>query len=122
MKQKLTLRGDWPSSNATIAAAKKHWSHYAREKKRWTDRVWAESKAAGLRPMTPPIRLHFIWHMPSLKRDPDNLRGITAKYVIDGLVKANVIPDDGPKQISGFRDDFVLDRKSPRIEITLEEE
>lgn len=42
--------------------------------------------------------------------------------MIDGLVKANVIPDDGPKQISGFRDDFVLDRKSPRIEITLEEE
>ena len=120
--QKLTIRGDLPSLNQVIAASKKHWSHYSKEKKRWTDRVWAESKAAGLRPMTPPRRLHFIWHMPSLKRDPDNLRGITAKYVIDGLVKANVIPDDGPKQISGFRDDFVLDRKSPRIEITLEEE
>tara|TARA_R110000824_G_scaffold46353_2_gene133390 strand:+ start:573 stop:956 length:384 start_codon:yes stop_codon:yes gene_type:complete len=36
-----------------------------------------------------------------MKRDPDNLRGVATKYVLDGLVKAGIIPDDSPKYIKG---------------------
>lgn len=58
--------------------------------------------------------------MPNMKRDPDNLRGVATKYVLDGLVKAGIIPDDSPKYIHSFEDVFVLDRDNPRIVIDLE--
>jgi len=40
--------------------------------------------------------------------------------VLDGLVKAGIIPDDSPKYIHSFEDVFVLDRDNPRIVIDLE--
>ena len=106
--------------NQTVNNAKRHWSLYAKEKKAWTDRVWAEAKAGKLRTQTPPVRLRFTWHMVNMKRDPDNLLGVATKYVLDGLVKANIIPDDSPKYIHSFEDVFVLDRDNPRIVIDLE--
>ena len=55
-----------------------------------------------------------------MRRDPDGLRGFVAKYNLDGLVTAEIIPDDSAKHIVGFTDTFVLDRDNPGIEITLE--
>ena len=55
-----------------------------------------------------------------MRRDPDGLRGFVAKYILDGLVTAEIIPDDSAKHIVGFTDTFVLDRDNPGIEITLE--
>ena len=106
--------------NQTVNNAKRHWSLYAKEKKAWTDRVWAEAKAGKLQAQTPPVRLRFTWHMVNMKRDPDNLRGVATKYVLDGLVKAGIIPDDSPKYICAFEDVIVLDRDNPRIVIDLE--
>ena len=120
MKQTIILKGDWPAVNTSLNNAKRHWSLYAKEKRDWTHRVWAEAKAGKLRAHTPPVRLQFHWYMKDLRRDPDNLRGVATKYVLDGLVQAGVIPDDSPKYIAGFTDVFVLDRKNPRIEVTLE--
>ena len=41
--QKLIVKGDLPSLNQVIAASKKHLSHYAKEKKRWTNTVYEEA-------------------------------------------------------------------------------
>ena len=118
-KQTLRIDGDWPAMNASIRRMKGHWSGYAKEKRDWTQRVWAEAKAQGLRPMLTPIRIEFTWNMPNMKRDPDGLRGFVVKYILDGLVKAAVIPDDNAKHIVGFSDTFRLDRDNPGIDIVL---
>ena len=39
MKQSLTIPGTLPDLNSTLAAAKQHWSRYAREKKHFTHTI-----------------------------------------------------------------------------------
>ena len=41
------------------------------------------------------------------------------KYILDGLVKAEIIPDDNAKFIVGFEDNFRLDRDNPGVDVTL---
>tara|TARA_R100000049_G_C1906390_1_gene54892 strand:- start:111 stop:479 length:369 start_codon:yes stop_codon:yes gene_type:complete len=121
MTQTLKIDGDWPAMNASIKTMKGHWAGYAKEKKAWTQRVWTEARLQRLEPMPTPVTLHFVWRMPNMRRDPDGLRGFAVKYILDGLVLAEIIPDDSAKHIAGFTDSFVLDRDNPGIEITLEE-
>ena len=118
-KQTLTIDGDWPAMNASIKRMKGHWSGYANEKRRWTERIWAEAKAQKIEPMATPIRVVFNWRMPNMRRDPDGLRGFMVKYILDGLVKAKIIPDDNAKFIVGFEDNFILDRDNPGVDVTL---
>jgi hypothetical protein len=33
------------------------------------------------------------------------------KFIIDGLVQANVIPEDSMKYIIGFEDEFIVSKK-----------
>jgi hypothetical protein len=54
-----------------------------------------------------------------MRRDPDGLRGFMVKYILDGLVKAKIIPDDNAKFIVGFEDNFILDRDNPGVDVTL---
>jgi|TARA_R110000764_G_scaffold17543_1_gene48191 hypothetical protein len=105
--------------NASIKRMKGHWSGYANEKRRWTERIWAEAKAQKIEPMATPIRVVFNWRMPNMRRDPDGLRGFMVKYILDGLVKAKIIPDDNAKFIVGFEDNFILDRDNPGVDVTL---
>ena len=120
MKQTLVIDGDWPAMNASIKRMKGHWSGYAKEKRTWTNRVWLETHKQKRKSMPTPVPISFHWRMPNRRRDPDGLRGFVAKYILDGLVTAEIIPDDSAKHIVGFTDTFVLDRDNPGIEITLE--
>ena len=43
------------------------------------------------------------------------------KFILDAMVLAGFIPNDGQKNIFGFMDNFVVDPKEPRVEITIEE-
>ena len=40
-----------------------------------------------------PVRIKFTWLVPNKRRDLDNL-AFACKYILDGMVKANVIPSD----------------------------
>lgn len=53
-----------------------------------------------------PVRIGFVWYYSS-KHDFDNI-SFAKKYVLDGLVKAGVLPNDNPKWVRGFDgEDFV---------------
>ena len=55
-----------------------------------------------------PIELIFNWHMKSKIADLD---GRFAKNIIDGLVKANKIPDDNVKYIQRIVHNYIEDKK-----------
>jgi len=55
-----------------------------------------------------PIELIFNWHMKSKIADLD---GRFAKNIIDGLVKANKIPDDNVKYIQKITHNYIEDEK-----------
>ena len=42
------------------------------------------------------------------------------KFIQDSLVHAGVLVNDGWNQIEGFTDDFAVDPKNPRVEVTIE--
>ncbi|MEG0601313.1 MAG: RusA family crossover junction endodeoxyribonuclease [Vagococcus sp.] len=66
-----------------------------------------------------PTRLKFNWYMPNKKQDPDNI-AFQKKFVLDGMIKAKFLENDGWKQILGFSDYFEVDKENPRVEIEVE--
>jgi len=112
-----TVPGTLPTMNEILAAAKS--MKYAREKKYYTEMVAWAAKAAKL-PKLERVRVNCYWYLPDKQHDPDNIEA-GKKFVLDGIVMAGVLKNDGWKQIAGFRDDFFVDRENPRVEIELME-
>jgi Holliday junction resolvase RusA-like endonuclease len=113
---RFVIPGQLPDLNQTIAASKKHWKYYAAEKRCQTHRVAWLVRAAGLSPITRPVTIKFNWICKDQRKDKDNVR-FAAKYILDGLVLAGVLADDGWSHITGFEDRFGVDAKNPRIEV-----
>lgn len=67
-----------------------------------------------------PVVIHYLWIEPSRRRDKDNI-AFAKKFIQDALVKTGVLENDGWNQIEHFTDDFAVDPKDPRIEVTIEE-
>lgn len=68
-----------------------------------------------------PVRLHYTWYERNHKRDLDNVSGFGHKVIQDALVTCKVLPDDSPKYVIGYTDEFRVDRLHPRIELEIEE-
>jgi Holliday junction resolvase RusA-like endonuclease len=116
--QRLIIRAKMPNLNDVIAASKRHWSYYSKEKKRWTEVAAQEAQAQGLYKMRLPVWVRTTYYMKTRRGDPDNVR-VAIKYILDGLVQAGVLEDDSQRWIVGFQDLYDLDRDDPRIEVQL---
>ena len=68
-------------------------------------------------PIKTPCKLKFTWIMKSKRMDLDN-RAFSRKFILDGMVKANVIPDDSLKYVIGFQDEYEIGAEDGvRIEV-----
>jgi Holliday junction resolvase RusA-like endonuclease len=76
--------------------------------------------AKKLQPITNKIILKITWYCKNQKKDPDNI-SFAKKFILDGLVKAGVLQNDGWNQIQAFEDVFEVDKDKPRVEIELKE-
>lgn len=121
MTQELWIPGKMPSLNELISAAKGFRGSglgYARLKRKWTTIVKQLARAAKLKPMQ---RAHvaFEWVEATRKRDPDGVCSGGAKCVLDGLVEAGVLPDDGQDEVVSFTHTWRIDRKKPGVLVKL---
>lgn len=66
-----------------------------------------------------PIDLHFKWYVPNRKKDKDNI-AFSKKFILDGMLKAGLLENDGWKQIGNFRDSFYIDKENPRVVVEIE--
>ena len=66
------------------------------------------------------VRLSFRWYEPNKKRDLDNIC-FAKKFILDALVSNGIIIADGWKGVSGFTDEFFVDKEKPRIEVDIRE-
>jgi hypothetical protein len=122
MTASLWVPGPLPSFNDMIAAAKGHGGRgygYSKLKKAWTDTVWALAKAARM-PSFQRARLGFLWVEKARRRDPDNVAAGGRKLVLDGLVKAGVLPEDGWDEVQSWTDTFAVGRE-PGVRVELVE-
>lgn len=67
-----------------------------------------------------PVVIHYLWIEPNRRRDKDNI-AFAKKFIQDSLVRMGVLDNDGWQNIEHFTDDFDVDPKDPRIEVTIEE-
>lgn len=83
--------------------------------------IWAiRSQLRGIH-INNPVMLKYDFYEPNKKRDLDNISSFAHKVIQDSLVKTEVLKNDGWNEIVGYLDQFYLDRKNPRIEVTIVE-
>ena len=119
MAEKLVIPGELPGLNEIIAISKEHWAKYAEEKHNRTEEI-AYLARSQIKKKYKKVDLTFTWYCKNRKRDKDNIIA-GQKFVIDGLVEAGVIENDGWRQVQNIFHYFELDKKNPRIEILIKE-
>ena len=104
-----------PGLNEILAAALNNRYGYGDFKK-----IYTEAAAWSAKRIHPFERafLDITWYEPDRRRDLDNIAA-GKKFICDGLKEAGKISNDGWKQIAGFKDTFEVDKKNPRVEVSI---
>ena len=115
---KFTIPGELPDMNQIIKASKSHYMAYSSMKKKYTELVQWSSK--GLQTVN---RADFTitWYCKNKRKDPDNISGGGTKFILDGLVKNGILPNDGWKEIGDVTHVFEVDKNNPRVEVEIHE-
>ena len=121
MMQRFIVEGRLPGKNEMDKASNSHRHAGSRMMKTMTHSVAWMAMGASLKPVEGKCRIRFLWHEPNRRRDMDNIRA-GAKFILDGLVWAKILPDDGWRVITGLEDRFLVDKQRPRIEVEIIEE
>lgn len=118
-KEKVIIYGRLPGFNKIILESKKHYSKYAAIKDEKTN-ICCINFLKQLKYNYNYIDIDILWVEPNMMRDKDNISA-GVKFILDGLVEAATITNDGWKQINNISHSFLVDRKKPRIEIEITE-
>ncbi|MCF6461473.1 RusA family crossover junction endodeoxyribonuclease [Clostridium sp. Cult3] len=113
----IVIPGELPTLNEIIDSSKLHYMNYRDMKKEYTEMVAWLAKGKG--PFE-KIDLDITWICKDKRKDKDNIAtGI--KFILDGLVMAGTIENDGWKQVNSFRHNFKVDKHNPRVEVKIRE-
>lgn len=114
----IEIPGELPGMNKIISESKKHYAKYSSMKKRYTELVAWCSKGKG--PFK-KINLDITYFCKNRRRDPDNIIGGGNKFILDGLVAAGVIKNDGWNEINSIAARTKVDKNNPRVVVQIEE-
>lgn len=116
----LFIPGDFTSLNNYIRTERAHLHQAAKIKKRNTNLVAFECRNVPAIEKY-PVRITFHWVCKDRRTDKDNIR-FAAKYVLDGLIEAGVLRDDGWNEIDSYGGDtFEVDKDNPGVEVIIED-
>lgn len=111
----------FPSLNEYINAERRHRMIAAKMKKDFTklvesavilhDEMEKHKTGKGLKIESFPITVRFVVHEANKRRDIDNVSSMVAKFSLDGMVKAGLLPDDSQKYVNKIECDLVVDDK-----------
>ncbi len=77
--------------------------------------------AIGLKKIEYPVKITITWFEPNARRDIDNI-SFGAKFVLDGLIQAGKLANDGRKQVQAIQHEFPSPcPKNPRVQVWLQE-
>ncbi len=115
---KIIIPGELPGMNEIIRASKSHYHAYNNMKREHTENVAWLAKAT--KKEYEKIDLEITWYCKNRRKDKDNIMAGT-KFILDGLVMAGVIENDGWRHVGSISHDFKVDRDNPRIEVIIKE-
>lgn len=123
---KVIVEGKFPSMNDFIDANRRSKGRFNKGnqlKQNCQNQIsWYLIQQHGDLHISKPVRLLYTFYEPDRKRDLDNIAGFFHKVFQDALVACGVIKNDTWQYITGFSDDFLIDKKNPRIEVIIQEE
>lgn len=64
-----------------------------------------------------PMDIKFTWYVKNRRKDKDNI-AFAKKFILDGMVDAKLIENDGWKQVGDFQHQFKID-ENERVEVEL---
>ena len=121
MRATFTIPGRFIGLNEFIKANRASYYKGASAKKDETERVCTEAIAQHVPHFDKPVRIECVWYERNRRRDIDNI--ISArKFIHDGLVRAGVIEDDSQRFVVETLDHMTIDRKNPRVVVTITDE
>lgn len=101
---KIFVPGKLPDLNSFTTSAERSYFNRSKTKKKWTERV--KSLAVDhISKKYESIYLLLNWQEQHKRRDPDNI-AFSIKFILDGLVRANIIPNDNWKHVLGWSNVF----------------
>jgi len=101
--------------NEIIDASKSHWSVYRKMKEDYTNLVaWSIRDKQQKK----KVNILITWYCKDKRQDKDNVAA-GVKFILDGIVQAGVLKNDGWKEIGDILHRFKVDKKNPRIEVQL---
>src|SRR5690625_3020649 len=115
---KFTIPGELPDMNKIIKASKSHYMAYSTLKKDYTALV---QMSAGSLTKIEKADFEITWYCKNKRKDPDNVAGGGIKFLLDGLVKAGVLDNDGWKEVNSVKHIFKVDKNNPRVEVIIHE-
>src|SRR5699024_6365601 len=101
--------------NDIIAYSKRHHMQYSIMKKQYTQLV--KLKAMKL-PKVESADFIITWYCKDKRKDPDNIAS-GVKFIMDGLVEAGVILNDGWREVNSVIHFFEIDKSNPRVEVNI---
>lgn len=82
-------------------------SKYDVLKKRWGGLIATLCRVQRIQPVR-RAQFTFCWTERNKRRDPDNIAAGGRKLILDGLVTAGVLANDGWEQVAGWSDLFMV--------------
>src|SRR5271166_5521797 len=116
--QTLTIKNWLPDMNTYINHERSNKYLGASYKKEWTEIACQEARSQKLTPIKNKVYIYCQWIMTNQRRDPDNI-AYTLKFILDGLVMAGVLTNDGWKNIGAILHYFELDTKESKPSVRI---
>ena len=107
--------------NNYIALERGHRMQASAVKNQETTLVMAIAREQGWEPldMVWPVKANFMWIRPDALTDMDNI-AFSAKFVLDGLVRSGILPDDDHSVVVGMEHWYVVDGREPGLLVWFE--
>ncbi len=123
MTYKIVIPGELPDLNTIIAESKRgrgKWQPYNEMKQEYTNIVAWIAKSE-IKKQLEKIDLDITWICKNRRKDKDNIMAGGLKMILDGLVVAGVIKNDGWSEIGSINNRFEVDKDNPRVEVEIRE-
>jgi len=120
VKHQFVIPGRMPGLNEIIGVARANRFASASQKHKWTAVCAKAAREAAIPAIARPVRVRICWFEPNVRRDPDNIEA-AVKFILDGLVEAGILEDDGQKNIIDITHVVAPDKANPRVVVELEE-
>jgi len=120
MIQTLWIDKKLPGLNEIIAHSKSQWrGKYNKLKKELEEHICYRILKDNIQPIKQGL-FKFQWIEENRKRDPDNIAA-GRKFILDSLVKMNVLKDDSQRYVAGWRDEFKINKNYPGVLVTMKD-